>query len=94
MGIITLVANTSAYIWPKKNRPSWVRISSDSATMTRICKTEEDTQLPGAGEILIAYQDKKYYIPEGVDLFAISTGTPNISIHDVTEEYNLMRRPR
>jgi hypothetical protein len=79
--MITLVANTVKKLLKSSNVPRMIRISSDSTTVTRIDTDQGALEAPGIGGYgITAYESVLVELPEGKELFAVSTGTPNISL--------------
>lgn len=84
--MIPLVANTVAQLIKPEKRNRYLKISSDSTTLTRIGKTEVSIETGNGGFGITAYESVVVLLPFDEALFAVSTGTPNISIAEVKPE--------
>jgi hypothetical protein len=82
--MITLVANTATLIVKKANHQRYIRISSDSTTVTRLALTDNALQMASGGYGFTAYQDVIVELEAGQEIWAKTAGTPNISAAEVT----------
>ncbi len=86
--MITLVANTATLIVKKAKVPRYIRISSDSTTVTRLAYTDNALEMASGGYGFTAYQDVVVKVDAGQEVWAKTTGTPNISATEVTNPWN------
>ena len=84
--MITLVASTITKLIKADNtRLRYYRISSDSTTATRLGATNASLAQTTGGFTIFKGVDVTIVLKIGEELFAVSTGTPNLSI---AESYN------
>jgi hypothetical protein len=81
--MITLVASTITKLLKAEKRPRLIRLSSDSTTVTRIGKNNNILEGSASGHGLTAYESILIELPPDEELFAVSSGTPNISWAEV-----------
>ncbi len=81
--MITLVASTATLIVKKADHQRHIRISSDSTTVTRLALTNNALEMATGGYGFTAYQDVIVQLEAGQEVWAKSTGTPNISAAEV-----------
>lgn len=89
--MITLVANTITSVLGAINKPRYVQVTSDSTTITRIGATEAVLDSSTGGIGLTAYFPVNIYVPPMQKLYVVSTGTPNISVIEVSNPTNVMK---
>lgn len=82
--MITLVANTVKKLLAKKAEGRFFRVMSDSTTVTRIAVDQVVLEDATGGFGITAYESVIVEVRNNEELFAVSTGTPNISIAEVT----------
>lgn len=78
--MITLAANTVTKLLKKSDKIRYFRIMSDSTTVTRIATDQVVLEDSIGGFGITAYESVIVEVKEDEELFAKSTGTPNISI--------------
>lgn len=81
--MITLVASTITKLLKSESRPRLIRLFSDSTTVTRIGKNNSILEGDASGQMLTAYESILIELPPDEELFAVSSGTPNISWAEV-----------
>ncbi len=62
-----------------------VKVSSDSTTVTRLGYTSTALEMSSGGFAFTVYENVVIVLKPNIELFAVSAGTPNISI---AEAYN------
>lgn len=84
MGVFPLVANTATLLVQKTERDRHFLIRQDIETVySRLCRVEDETTNSTAGIMLTGQSPVLIFVPGGTELFAISTGTPDIGISEV-----------
>lgn len=83
--MITLVANTVTKLLKGENRLRYFKISSDSTTVTRLGLSTNSIEMSDGGYAITAYESVVVALKPMEEIFAVSTGTPKISI---AEAYN------
>ncbi len=80
--MITLSANTTTKIVTKENRERILNIISDSTTVTRLSMNKRILdEVAGTGFGITSSNGALYILlPAGQEIYAISTGTPDISV--------------
>ncbi len=81
--MITLTADTRAILVPKQKTDKYYRLTSDSATMTRIGYSEESIEMSYMGFCFTMGDNIIVYLPAGKEIHAISAGTPHIGVAEV-----------
>lgn len=83
--MITLVADIITKLLKAESRLRYIKVSSDSTTITRLGYTESNIEMSNGGFAFTVYENVVIVLKPNVELFAVSTGTPNLSI---AEAYN------
>ncbi len=78
--MITLVASTVTLLISKKNIDRYIRITSDSITPTRIAYTPDILEMAQGGFSFSLADNIVVYLPANEQIYAISTGTPNLGL--------------
>ncbi len=81
--MITLVAATITKIVQELDRTRIILIYSDSTTITRLARERDVLEQSTGGVGLTAYESILIKLNAGMEIFAISAGTPNISVVEV-----------
>lgn len=80
----TLVAATVTKVLAAKDERRFMRIMSDSTTITRMATDQAVLDSPSGGFGITAYESVIVDLPAGKEIFAISSVTPNISIAPIS----------
>lgn len=82
--MITLAADTITEVLQPEKHSRIVNVRTDSTTITRVSKSEEG--LVGSnGLLVVVYESVDILLPPDTSLYAVSTGTPSISIMEKQE---------
>lgn len=84
--MIPLAASTKTKLLKAENRTRLIRIFSDSTTATRLSMHPDRLDGDG-GHLLTIYESVVIELPANQELFAISSGTPNISWAEVSGQH-------
>ncbi|CAG0950653.1 MAG: hypothetical protein OIN86_13610 [Candidatus Methanoperedens sp.] len=84
--MITLVASTVTLLVKQEKRNRYIKLNSDSTTVTRVGKTPSSVEMANMGFGFTAYDDIVVYLRAGDEIHGVSSGTPNISIAEVSPE--------
>lgn len=87
--MITLTADTVKSVYTAREDVIIV-VSSDSTTVTRLSKNMESLETAGGGQGLTAYNPLKVRLRAKEELFAISTGTPNLSVFEMNGDIRVI----
>ncbi len=83
--MIALVANTVTKLVAGSKERRFFRMMSDSTTVTRLSLDQGLLEAPGTGGFgLTAYESLIIDLSPGKEIFAVSTGTPNISFAKIS----------
>ena len=82
--MITLVAATITKIVQEEPRNRYIRIYSNSTTITRIARESDVLEQTTGGVGLTVYESILIRLLAGQEVFAISAGTPSISVVEIS----------
>ncbi len=89
--MITLVASTITKLLKSENRPRLMLLMSDSTTITRLGYSQESIEMSTQGFAFTAYESVIIELPAGKELFAVSAGTPNLSLAEIVTAERAVR---
>jgi len=82
--MITLVAATITLIVQEQSLNRYIRIYSDSTTITRIAREHDVLEQTTGGIGLTVYESILIRLSAGQEIFGISAGTPSISAVEIS----------
>lgn len=83
--MITLVASTVTKLISPVNYERYIRITSDSTTLTRIAYDSNKLDVASGGFSFTVADNIVVHLPVNSSIYAISSGTPNLGIAISTE---------
>lgn len=88
--MITLVANTTTKLLKGESRLRYIKVASDSTTNTRLGYSS-NLEMAGLGYAITSAESIIVELQPKVELFAQSTGTPNLSLAEVNNPTNTIK---
>lgn len=88
--MITLVADTTTKLLKGEQRLRYIKVASDSTTNTRLGYSS-NLEMAGLGYAITNAESIVVELQPNVELFARSTGTPNLSVAEVNNPTNAAR---
>jgi len=89
--MITLVANTTTKLLKGEPRLRYIKVASDSTTNTRLANKDTGLEMASLGYAITNAESVIVELPPNVELFARSTGTPNLSWAEVVNPTNAIK---